>query len=177
MKTKLTLATLALTCVLAPAANANIQNAAASFAAVLAQADSLWVMKSAQGSLMEIALGRLAIDKAGNAAVVEYANQLIRDHEASYAELRALAERKRMAFPIELSPDQMLIVEFFQNSTSADWAKDFVQFQIQNHEKCIEETRAVIADGRDANVKEQAAKMMPILEAHLRMAQELHNRL
>jgi putative membrane protein len=182
MKTKLALArsmaTLALTCVLAPMAQAEVEVNLNPPRSIVAEIDSVWLMKSAQGSLMEIAVSQIALQKAaGNPAVTEYANMLISHHQTSYNELRALAERKRMAFPGEMNSDQMLLVSYFQNSTSADWAKDFVQFQIQNHEKCIAETRDVIANGRDASVKEEASKMLPILETHLRMAQELLTRM
>jgi putative membrane protein len=177
MNTKWTIAALALTCALVPAAQAKTEKMIFPEVYVMAEMDSMWVMKSAQGSLMEIALGRLAVAKSANAGVVEFANMLISHHETSYGELRALAERKRMAFPSELNPDQLLIVDYFQNSASPDWAKDYVAFEIEDHKKCIAETRLEISDGRDANVKEQAAKLLPILESHLQMAQELYNRM
>lgn len=84
--------------------------------AALDKADSDFLTDAAQDGTMEVQMGRLAVDKATNPDVKQFAQRLIDDHSKANSELMALASQKGLTLPatseaaavvtVEASPDQ-----------------------------------------------------------------------
>lgn len=68
-------------------------------AAALASADKVFLTKDAQGGTYELASAKLAVDKASDAAVKDYAQKLVTDHDRYNAALAKLAQDKGVKLP------------------------------------------------------------------------------
>jgi putative membrane protein len=78
---------------------------AASARAELGAFDQLYLRSEARGSAYELAIARLAQARATRPEVKAYADTLVNDHEAADAALRALAQKKGVNLPPDLSTD------------------------------------------------------------------------
>jgi putative membrane protein len=58
-----------------------------------------FAVKAASGSLMEVALGQMALQKGMNQDVKQFGQTMITDHGKANAELEALAKPKNMVLP------------------------------------------------------------------------------
>src|ERR1051326_6076917 len=68
----------------------------------LASADETFVTKAAQGGLAEVKLGTLATQKASNADVKAFGQQMVDDHSKANDELKQLASTKGITLPTDI---------------------------------------------------------------------------
>jgi putative membrane protein len=66
---------------------------------MLDSSDRKFVMEAAHGGMMEVALGRTAVDKATNSDVKQFAQRMVDDHSKANAELQQLASQKGITLP------------------------------------------------------------------------------
>jgi putative membrane protein len=61
---------------------------------MLGSDDRKFIMEAAHGGMMEVSLGRTAVDKATNTNVKQFAQRMIDDHSKANAELQQLKARR-----------------------------------------------------------------------------------
>ncbi|MEV4163263.1 DUF4142 domain-containing protein [Nonomuraea dietziae] len=159
------LAALAAVLVLLPAASA---------AAVRGPQDEEYLRMAHQGNLAEIASGRAAQEKASSEDVRMMGEQLVTDHTKLDTDLKKVAEQLDISLPDE--PDPRMAAELRKVSELSGQAFDaaWVDMQIKGHEKTLRIGKDEQSTGTETAVKQLAVDAAPVIEKHLRMAQELH---
>ena len=122
------------------------------------------------GDSIEVEMAQLAASRTQNAAVKDFANQLIADHKAHLDKLSKLAGKSdigREANPSDTSGAHLASELTGLKTMAADSGFDraFVQDQIAHHQSTINNLKAMRAAAKDAT--------LPILEKHLSSAQQL----
>ena len=69
----------------------------------LTSVDHRFVMEAAHGGMMEVELGRLALERATSDEVKQFAQRMIDDHSRAYTELAELASTKGVNLPMDAS--------------------------------------------------------------------------
>jgi putative membrane protein len=141
-------------------------------AAASPSADSAFVTKAAEGGAKEVAVAKLAADKASSADVKAFAKRLAADHSALNSELTALAASKHVDLPAR-SPEPPADLA---SSDGAAFDRAFLALMVQEHEAAIALFEGESRDGRDSEVKEWAARQLPALRDHLATAKTLKGR-
>ena len=131
--------------------------------------DNDFVHDVALMNLAEIELSRMALDKATNPDVKAFAQRLVQDHTAVNTELTALAKSKDLKIPASAKPAQAALAKL----SGPAFDKAFVALMVKEHEAAIALFEGESRDGRDAEVKEWAAKQLPALREHLTQAKSL----
>nr|WP_246229546.1 DUF4142 domain-containing protein [Mucilaginibacter humi] len=67
--------------------------------------DAKFAVDAANGGMTEIALSKLALEKATNAKVKEFANMMVMDHSKAGEELKGIATTKNITLPAEINED------------------------------------------------------------------------
>jgi len=142
--------------------------------------DHEFVMKAAAGGELEVALGKLAADKATNADVKKFGQQMVDDHSKANDELKALAQSKN----IDLSKAQEKAMkkadaekEKLEKKSGADFDKAYMKMMVADHEKDVKEFEEASKHAEDVDIKAFAAKTLPTLQHHLDMAKETQSKL
>jgi len=130
------------------------------------------------GDSMEIAMGQLAASRTQNAAVRDFANQLVADHKAHLDSLLKLAGNAnvgREANPSDTSVKHDASVFTSLQGMAADSGFDraFVQTQIQHHQQAIAELKTLGSSATDPALKQDITATLPVLQKHLSTAQQL----
>ena len=127
---------------------------------------------SAKG-IAEIEGGKLALEKGQSADVKKFAQQMIDDHTAANAKLKALAAQKKLevADDAELMSKAKEMILKLRDGESFD--KAYANNQVVAHEQTIELFRKQAEKGEDADLKAFAKTTLPKLEGHLKMAKDL----
>ncbi len=131
--------------------------------------DSEFAVKAASGGLMEVALGRIAQQKAQNAQVKEFGAQMVKDHEKANAELKALAATKNITLPTAPGEDKQKDIDRLSKLSGAEFDKEYISFMKDDHEADVKEFKEAAQDAKDPDVKAFAAKTLPTLQMHLDM--------
>jgi putative membrane protein len=140
-------------------------------AGTLSAQDKMYLKDSAQGALWEIRGGKTAQTHASRSYVRMFGQRMVTDHSRQYRDARELGEDLHVSIP--KSPDEVqqrdlsLLAQFHRASfdcayLSTEWA---------DHMADVAETKLEIATGQNQRVKAYARKYLPVLQAHLKMAE------
>ena len=132
---------------------------------------------AAEGGHFEIQGARMAMAKAHDSRVREYARRLIDDHAKADQQLKPIARARGVTLPAEPSADQQAKLQSLRGLKGNEFDRRFVEvLGLEAHRATIEKFRNEISDGTDPQVKSFAQKVLPKLEQHLQIAQNLQGR-
>ena len=137
--------------------------------------DQTFVMNTAKGSMAEVELGKLAAEKASNAEVKKFAQHMVDDHGKANDELKALAATKNIRLPAEPDAQQKATHARLAKMSGVGFDRAYMQAMVQGHTKAVADFRHESQAGRDSDVKAFAAKTLPTIEDHLKMAKSTGN--
>ena len=149
-----------------PAAQAHGEHGAAG-------ADAAFVKKAADGGMAEVAMAKLAQEKAESADVKAFAAKLEKDHTAANDELKQIASGKQITLPTAPSKMHQALHDKLAKLSGAAFDKAYVAAMLEDHQKDVKEFAREASTGTDTDVKAFAGKTLPTLKAHLQQVQEL----
>ena len=133
--------------------------------------DLPFVMKAANGGMAEVELGKLAVDKAASDEVKKFGQRMVDDHGKANEELKTLAQNKKITLPTAVDPKAMALHDRLAKLSGAAFDRAYLQAMLADHQKDVNEFRLEARSGKDADVRGWAAKTLPTLEEHLKLAQ------
>jgi len=133
--------------------------------------DEKFLMEAARGGMMEVQLGQIAQQKASSQAVKDYGKRMETDHTQSNKELADIAKARNVSLPTDLGAEKKN-VDKLSSRSGASFDKDYMKFSVSDHKKDIKEFEHQQKDGLDSDLKAFAAKTLPTLREHLRLAEE-----
>jgi putative membrane protein len=140
-------------------------------ASTLSQDTKAFVVRAARENLAEIELGKIGLERSVVDSVKAFAQRMVTAHGSAQQELAGLAQRKGVALPSQ--PSLSGPKAFLTKVDAPRFDREYILVMIRDHEKQIDDFRRHAEHGRDPDVKAWAARMLPQLEEHLRMAQEI----
>jgi putative membrane protein len=139
--------------------------------AVAAAADRKFMEKAAIDGMAEVELGKLAQSKGVNDAVRQFGGRMVTDHTKANDELKQLAGSKGVALPTSLDKKhQKALAELDKKPAKFD--HEYMELMVKEHRKDVSQFRKEAKSAKDADVRAFAAKTLPTLEEHLRLAQD-----
>jgi putative membrane protein len=132
----------------------------------------------------EIALGKLASTKATNPQVKAYAREMVKDHQTMMAQSHALMGKLK-ATPDSTWDDAKGLAdngrdklkELTDKAAGADWDKNYIQSQIDTHQKVLDKLTDAAKSATDSTVTNGLAKATSMVQEHLTKAQTLNSTL
>ena len=138
--------------------------------------DRRFVQEAGAGGAAEVALGKLATQKASRDEVKQLGQQMVEDHSKSGDELKQVAGAKGMTAPDAPTPAQQKAAEQITQRSGAAFDKSFLNQMALDHKKTIALFRRESRSGSDPDLKAFATKMLPTLEEHLKMVHSLQTK-
>lgn len=142
-------------------------------ASTLADADKEFVMKAAAGGMAEVSMGNLAVSQGSSADVKSFGTRMVSDHGKANDELAELATNKGLSLPAELDAEHKNKQDELSKKSGKDFDKAYAAAMVEDHEKDVAEFEKAANSAQDADLKAWAAKTLPTLQDHLKMAKEL----
>ena len=141
------------------------------FQEVNLEKDSKFAVEAADGSMLEIQLGKLAQQKARSAEVKKLGQMMVDDHTKANEELKAIAAKKNITLPQSMSDKHQKRYNELAEKSGAEFDKEYVDFMVKDHKDDIDEFKDEAEKGNDAELKAWAAAKVPTLQHHLETAQ------
>jgi putative membrane protein len=139
----------------------------------LSSQDRQFMMKAAEGGMMEVELGRLATQKATNADVKSYGQRMVDDHGKANSQLKSIASQKGVTLPASLPMDKKKDMDKMAALSGAEFDKMYMSHMLKDHEKTIAEFEKQASGGSDSSVKSFAQQTLPTLREHMTMTKNL----
>jgi putative membrane protein len=139
--------------------------------------DRAFAMEVSQNAMAEIALARLAARNAQSADVKRFAQRVITDHTKVGNELKQIAASKGITLPADTTDAQKATVSRLTALKGAEFDLEFMTLMGESHDKSVTAFQEVARNGTDPEIKAFAAKTLPTLEQHQKMAHDIHGKL
>ena len=141
--------------------------------AALSPAERRFIEDACRGNEDQVRLGDLAKNNAQGDDVKLYAARVVEDHAKANEALRALAQQKGVTIAPRPLPVESDLETRLARLTGERFDREYIAQIGDEHRRDLAEFQRMARDAKDADVKLFAAKMVPILEEHHRMALEL----
>ena len=139
--------------------------------AKLSPADQQFVQDASTAGATEIAASKLALTNSSDAQVKSFAQRMIADHSRLARNLDIVA--KRQGITAAPSADAS-VTGSLESLHGADFDKAYItQVAVDGHRKAVAIFSTESKGGNDAQLKNVAARALPIIKHHYAMAQQL----
>lgn len=140
-------------------------------AATLSAGDKEFVTKAAQGGMAEVTLGTIATKQGHSRPVKAFGAQMVQDHGKANKELIALAKKLGVKLPKAVSPEQQTEIARLTKLKGEAFDKAYMETMVKDHKQDVADFEKEAKSGENAQVKAWAAKTLPTLQLHLKMAE------
>lgn len=127
----------------------------------------------AEANLAEIEAGKLAAEKATNADVKKFAQQMVDEHGKQLQEIRKIAQAKKIELPAAPDAKHKRALEKLQSLSGADFDRRYMRMQIAEHRDARRLAERTAKGAADADLKAAAQKAAPAIQEHQKMAEAL----
>lgn len=136
-----------------------------------------FVAKAGAGNAFELAAARLAMTRASNNDVKDFAATMLRDHGKASDDLKkAIAESGQALAPsAALASDQQQAMSDMTRAPPAGFDKAYMRVQVEAHEKALALFQDYAQNGTVTALKSFAAQTAPVVQAHLETARQIRD--
>ena len=132
-----------------------------------------YVQMAASSDLYEIQSSNLALQRAQNPAVRQFAQMLITHHTQTSQQLMAAARASGMSPTPQLLPMHAQMIAQLQQASGAGFDDRFTDQQVPAHEMALALHSNYARDGDTPALRATAAAAVPIVSQHLAQARQL----
>ena len=123
--------------------------------------------------MAEVALGKLAVEKASNSEVKKFGQRMVDDHSKANDELKQLASQKNVTLPQDLSAKDKATKAKLESLSGEQFDRSYVKDMVKDHKKDVSDFRRESTSAKDPDVKKFATQTLPTLEEHLKQAESI----
>ncbi|MEW6269776.1 MAG: DUF4142 domain-containing protein [Thermodesulfobacteriota bacterium] len=134
--------------------------------------DQAFIPKALEGSMAEVELADLALEKSKNDSVKNFAQQMKKDHSASQSVLANAATQEGIEQPKQLSAKHQKIKDELSKLQGEEFDREYMSHMVKDHEQELAMYSAKARTG-DGDVSSLAQRMVPVLDRHLNMARSV----
>jgi putative membrane protein len=157
-----------------------------------------FVEKAAHGGMAEVQLGQLAAERAQSAEVKQFGQMMVRDHTRASDELKQAVAPYNITVPSQLDEDHRELMQKLQNLQGAEFDREYIAALVDGHlemqyllagradaalndPQSHGQTNPAATEGTqesaNAALNQWALKTIPSVDAHLKTAQEIQDKL
>ena len=135
--------------------------------------DTGFVNTVAMDGMAEVELGRLAVQKAKNPEVKQFAQRMVADHSKANVELKQLASNKNVTLPAEPNAQQKADKDRLSKLSGAEFDRQYMSMMTAGHDKAVAAFEDESRNGKEPDVKAWSSKTLPTLREHQTMAKQI----
>jgi putative membrane protein len=129
-----------------------------------------YLQKAVEADHAEVVLGQLALQKASNDQVKQYAARMIQDHQRASDETHKLTSVEGTPMPSQLSMPHQQIQEKLSHLSAQDFDKAYMSFMIQDHMRNVRQLQQHAQTLTDPRTEHSTAGTLRLLKDHLEQA-------
>ena len=132
-----------------------------------------FAVKAADGGMLEVELGKLALQNAASPRVKDFGQMMVDDHSKANAQLKQTAMQKNITLPAAMSDKCQKMYADLSKKKGKDFDKAYMSAMVDDHKDDVDEFKKEADNGKDADLKSWAAGKVPVLQHHLDVAQNV----
>ena len=121
--------------------------------------------------MTEVELGKLAAQKASRDDVKQFAQKMVDDHTKAGEQLKQVAAKENIQVADALDSKHQSRIDKLSKLSGPAFDRAYMSAMLSDHQKDVSEFRRMSASAKDDGVRTFAAKTLPTLQQHLKLAQ------
>lgn len=143
--------------------------------AMVNEQDADFAVKAADANLAEIELGKLAMEKATDERLKDFAERMISDHQTANNELMTIATSLNITLPPVVSEDHVAKQRKLRDKSGEAFEEEYIDIMVKDHDRTVSLFEDAASDARNADLQAFAAKTLPTLKKHFEEAKLLRD--
>jgi putative membrane protein len=135
--------------------------------------DKIFIKKTMEGSIAEVQLGQLTLQKSHNDQVKQFARKMIDDHTKLNEEMKPVAQQLHVDIPTEISKKDKSLMSKMQGLSGTAYDQAYIKEMVRDHKQDLSEFRMEVSNGYHPSAKNAAAQGGKTISEHLQMAEQL----
>jgi putative membrane protein len=136
-------------------------------------ADKAFVKKALGGSMAEVEMGKLALQKSNNDQVKQFAQKMVDDHGKMIEQMKPAADAMGVKMPDQPPSGEMKKMEKMKNLSGDAFDQAYVKDMVADHKKDSKEFKQEAQTTKNPQLKELVTQGSQTIDGHLQMAEEL----
>lgn len=136
--------------------------------------DAMFMGTAAMSSMAEVAHGQLAGKNAANDEVRKFGQRMVDDHTKANTDLKALASKKQVTLPAALDQKHQAMQDKLSKMKGDEFDRAYMQHMVGAHKEAVSLFEQESKNGKDAEARAWAAKTLPVVQEHLKMATDIN---
>jgi putative membrane protein len=135
-------------------------------------ADQMFLRQAAEINLSEIDLAQLAQQNGTAEQVKQFAQRMITDHTSNLQALKDLSAREDITLPDQLSAKATALYARLGKLSGTDFDHAYINAMVDGHTQAATLFKNESRTAADSAVRAYAARTLPVVEEHLKMAHQ-----
>lgn len=135
--------------------------------------DKKFVKKAMAGGDAEVALGKLATEKASDPNVKEFGQKMVEDHTKLNEQMKPIASQMGITSPPPLPPKDQALQKKLEGLNGAEFDKAFMKAMVKDHKKDLAEFQHEASSAKNPQVKDAAQQGAQVIQGHLQLAEQV----
>ncbi|NCH57764.1 DUF4142 domain-containing protein [Cronobacter dublinensis] len=142
--------------------------------AKLSAGDEKALKDMAQANINEVAAAKIALSKAESSDVKAYAQKMVDDHGSALTKVEAVAKQKGVTLPSEPDAKHKAMAEKLEKQSGDAFDKAYMENAgTKDHKMVLSKLQSDATKIKDPDVKALADAHTPVVEQHLKAAEEM----
>ena len=136
--------------------------------------DQMFLMTIARESGAEAQASQLAVERATDPQIKQFAQHAVADHQRMNQELHQLAEQKGLT--ITTAPDELHaeLAAHLRALSGREFDREFMSTMVADHAKMMSKFESKAKMAKDPQIRQWAASKVPALREHWQTAQQIN---
>ncbi|QHL88447.1 DUF4142 domain-containing protein [Nibribacter ruber] len=135
-----------------------------------------FLTEAASSSLLEVALGRLAVQKAMDPEVKQFGQTMIDYHAKARQDLKTVADGMNLDLPVTMIPRHQKLLGKLQDESGASFDRKYMDAMEEAHKEDLAKFEMVSNSAASTSVRAFAIRTLPILRVHTHRADQLEDK-
>jgi len=130
-----------------------------------------------QSSMLNVALGKIASEKASSDSVKQFGQKMVADHERAIAIFKRVAAKDGVTLPDSLDAKHQERLDKLSKLSGSEFDRAYVKDQLKAHQRMVSYFQSEADNGTEAAAQKLATNMLPAVAHHLEDTKELNKSL
>ena len=138
--------------------------------------DQTFVEKAASAGMAEVAMGKLGQQMGKSEDVKKFAARMVEDHSKANMELMRLVMDLKITAPDKPLPEHEKHLKDLSGASATDFDKAYMHHMVMSHEDAVKLFTRASKEVKNEQLRAFATKTLPVVQEHLKMAKEIHDK-
>ena len=139
----------------------------------VSEKDRAFLTKAAQANMAEVQTGKLAQEKSQNGEIKQFGQKMVEDHGKTLKQLQALAKKKGETLPSSTDEAHQAQATALSRASGKEFDLMYVKDAGVADHKIAQQLFEDGTKSKDADIKAFAKKVLPDIQHHLQMAENM----